>query len=218
MVGCCFPGLPQKAAGLAGWLLAMGLLFGLLERWRPLRRQRFLRRDAAKDIGYYFLGGLVPAYFMVVASAAVVWFLQRPRAGGLLCLDRSGASVAACRRLIVLGDTAYYGRIGGRMRFRGCGDSTSSITARRIWIGSSIRGAHPFDLVFVRVISALPILALGLRQGADAEAVVALYLTFATVWAFFIHANLNWRFGWLVQSSSRRHFIIGITAMRVRHR
>jgi sterol desaturase/sphingolipid hydroxylase (fatty acid hydroxylase superfamily) len=60
--------------------------------------------------------------------------------------------------------------------------------------------AHPLDLVFVRVVSALPILALGLRQSAaDLEAIIALYLTVTTVWAFFVHTNLDWRLGWLEQ-------------------
>ena len=43
--------------------------------------------------------------------------------------------------------------------------------------------AHPFDLVFVRTVSVVPLLAL--------------YLTLGTFWAFVIHANLNWRLGWL---------------------
>ena len=60
--------------------------------------------------------------------------------------------------------------------------------------------AHPLDLAFARVVSALPLLVLGMRQpGGDMEGIVAITLTLTTLWAFFVHGNLRWRLGWLEQ-------------------
>jgi sterol desaturase/sphingolipid hydroxylase (fatty acid hydroxylase superfamily) len=60
--------------------------------------------------------------------------------------------------------------------------------------------AHPLDLVFVRLCSFVPLIALGLTQptlGKSLDVVPLLILMIGTLWGFFIHANLRWRFGWL---------------------
>jgi sterol desaturase/sphingolipid hydroxylase (fatty acid hydroxylase superfamily) len=59
--------------------------------------------------------------------------------------------------------------------------------------------AHPLDLVFTRLCGLIPIYVLGLAQptGNTFDMVPVLYALVGTVWSFFIHANLRWRFGWL---------------------
>lgn len=193
-------GLPHKVIGLAAWLAAMGIVFGLLERWRPIRPGRFLRRHLGQDIGYYFLGGLVPPFFTVLAAIAVAWL-----ASGLVPADYYAwvarlplwLRVAA---LVVLGDVAFYWahrwshEVEWLWRLHAIHHSPTDID----WLVNT--RAHPLDLVFARVVSAVPVLVLGLRQpGGDLDAAVAIYLTITTVWAFFAHANLRWRLGWLEQ-------------------
>jgi len=60
--------------------------------------------------------------------------------------------------------------------------------------------AHPLDIVFVRLCGFVPMYALGLAQplmGRSVDVVPLLIMIIATLWGFFIHANLRWRFGWL---------------------
>jgi sterol desaturase/sphingolipid hydroxylase (fatty acid hydroxylase superfamily) len=59
--------------------------------------------------------------------------------------------------------------------------------------------AHPVDLVFGRIFSMAMTMALGLLQpmGDRADPAVLLVLLVGGLWGFFVHANINWRFGWL---------------------
>jgi sterol desaturase/sphingolipid hydroxylase (fatty acid hydroxylase superfamily) len=52
----------------------------------------------------------------------------------------------------------------------------------------------------VRLCSFVPLIALGLAQptmGRSLDVVPLLILMIGTLWGFFIHSNLRWRFGWL---------------------
>jgi sterol desaturase/sphingolipid hydroxylase (fatty acid hydroxylase superfamily) len=60
--------------------------------------------------------------------------------------------------------------------------------------------AHPLDIVFVRLCGFVPMYVLGLAQpmaGRTVDVVPLLVMLVATLWGFFIHSNLRWRFGWL---------------------
>jgi sterol desaturase/sphingolipid hydroxylase (fatty acid hydroxylase superfamily) len=60
--------------------------------------------------------------------------------------------------------------------------------------------AHPIDIVFVRLCGFVPMYALGLAQplaGQKVDIVPLLVMLIATLWGFFLHANLRWSFGWL---------------------
>lgn len=192
--------VPHKALGLAVWLLAMAAVFGLLERWRPIRQQPFLRKNLGQDLGYYFLGGLLPPFFTVLAAVAIAWF-----ASGLIPADfhRWVAALPLWLRIVALvlvGDLAFYWahrwshEVEWLWRLHSIHHSPNDLD----WLVNT--RAHPFDLVFARVVSALPVLVLGLRQPDGAmETFVGIYLTLTTVLAFFVHANLRCRLGGLEQ-------------------
>jgi hypothetical protein len=52
----------------------LGLLFGVLERVRPILRRRCARQNLGQDVAYLFIGGLLPPFFTVLVAAAVVGF------------------------------------------------------------------------------------------------------------------------------------------------
>ncbi|MBS0446563.1 MAG: sterol desaturase family protein [Proteobacteria bacterium] len=194
--------LPRKSLGLAAWLVALALVFGLLERWRPVRpAQRFPRRDLAADVIYYFLSGLLPAFAVAAATVAFAWLL-----GGLIpaSLLNWVAGLPLWLRivlLIVVGDTAYYWthrwshELPLLWKFHLIHHSPTELD----WLVNT--RAHPIDLALARVLPLLPLLAFGLRQPAsrDMETAAAVYVALTTVWAFFVHANVRVRLGWLEQ-------------------
>jgi len=58
---------------------------------------------------------------------------------------------------------------------------------------------HPVDMVFTRLCGFIPAYILGLVQPAGSGAYVpqVALIVIGTMWGYFIHANLRWRFGWL---------------------
>jgi sterol desaturase/sphingolipid hydroxylase (fatty acid hydroxylase superfamily) len=192
--------LPAKSLGLAVWLLAMAVVFGLLERRFPLRSQRFLRRNMAQDVGYYFLGGLLPPFLTVAATATLVWFASglvpasfHAWVGGLPIAARAGA-------MVLLGDVAFYWahRWSHEKEWLWRMHSVHHSPTELDWLVNT--RAHPLDLVFARAVSAVPIVVLGIRQGNDGlDVAVGVYLALTTLWAFFVHTNVKWRLGWLEQ-------------------
>jgi len=71
--------------------------------------------------------------------------------------------------------------------------------------------AHPFDIVFMRLAGLAPIYLLGLARttGNHIDSGVAILAIITTLWNFFIHANLRFRFGpleWLVSSPAFHHW------------
>ena len=59
--------------------------------------------------------------------------------------------------------------------------------------------AHPIDMVFTRVCGMVPLYLLGLAQPSSnrADLIPILVTIIGTLWGFFIHANVNWRLGFL---------------------
>jgi sterol desaturase/sphingolipid hydroxylase (fatty acid hydroxylase superfamily) len=59
--------------------------------------------------------------------------------------------------------------------------------------------AHPVDMFFTRLCATVPLYVLGLAQPLGTRVdLVPVYVTALTMyWAYFLHANIKWRFGWL---------------------
>ena len=59
--------------------------------------------------------------------------------------------------------------------------------------------AHPVDFIFTRLCGLVPMYVLGLAQpmGTSLDLVPVVVTLLGTLWGFFIHANIRWRFGWL---------------------
>jgi sterol desaturase/sphingolipid hydroxylase (fatty acid hydroxylase superfamily) len=68
--------------------------------------------------------------------------------------------------------------------------------------------AHPIDMVFGRLSGLIPLYVLGLAGpiGAVGSLMPVIIMLTGTVWGFFIHANVRWRFGPLEWVLSTPHF------------
>jgi len=71
--------------------------------------------------------------------------------------------------------------------------------------------AHPIDNAFVRLcgLTLMYITGLGAPQSVQGTLIATLIVLFFTVWGFFIHADVRWRFGpleWLISTPGFHHW------------
>ena len=189
---------PTRLLSLGVWLLLMAALLIPLERYWPLRCQPVLREGLADDLAYFFLGGMVPAFVVVVFASVAQWAQQHGPAAFYTWL----ASLPFAWRVmatILISEVVYYWahrwshEVPWLWRFHAIHHSPTSLD----WLVNT--RAHPLDLAFSRTLSTVVLLLLGLAYGtgADAAGIVAIVIIFNTTWGFFIHANLRVRLGFL---------------------
>ena len=193
------------------WLVLLMAIFVPLERMWGLRPQRVFRKAFGTDLIYYFLSGLLPNLLLVIPLTLVAGAVHRVAPSQLY------SSVAAMPLWIRLAAAMLVGELGAYWahrwsheipflwRFHAIHHSAEEID----WL-VNVR-AHPVDLVFTRLCSFVPMYVLGLAQpmGNRLDLVPILVALIGTLWGFFIHANLSWRFGsleWLVSSPAFHHW------------
>lgn len=185
---------------LTCWLVILAVLFAPLERLFALRRRERPRAWAA-DLGYYYLNSLLSALLLGPPLALVAAVARAATPAGY------ATWVAALPFAVKLLAGIVVSELGAYWAHRWC--HTSRLLWRFHAIHHSIEHldwlantrAHPLDIVFTRLAGLVPLYLLGLAQPKGGEgAALAVVVTLAgTVWSFFIHANVGWRFGPLEQ-------------------
>lgn len=187
---------PTRLLGLGVWLLLMAALLIPLERRWPLRRQSTLRAGLADDIAYFFLGGMVPAFVIVVFATAALWVQQQGPVAFYAWVGSLPLTVRVVATILI-SEVVYYWahrwshEIPWLWRFHAIHHSPTSLD----WLVNT--RAHPLDLAFSRSLTTVMLLMLGLTYGADTDVagIVALVIIFNTSWGFFVHSNLRVRLG-----------------------
>jgi len=181
------------------WLLLLMVIFVPLERLFAQRPQKVFRKEFLTDLGYYFLNGLLPKLILILPFSIIAWgvhrFLPSDFYGGMATLPVRSRFVMA----MIVGEFGGYWahrwmhEIPFLWRFHAIHHSAEQMD----WLVNT--RAHPLDLVFTRLCGLLPIYILGLAQptGKSVDLVPLLYAIVGTVWSFFVHANVRWRFGFL---------------------
>ena len=198
------------------WLAILGVIFIPLERLFAERRQPVLRPQFAADLAHYFLNSVVTAAVLggLLAMLGVAIYRAEPASfhaltAGLPLWARIPATMAA-------GELGFYW--GHRWahetpllwRFHAVHHSATHVD----WLTNT--RAHPLDMLLPRLCGFTVIYVAGLAQ-TDAGAsglVVPLVAVMTLLWGFFIHANVNWRFGWLewiiaTPAFHRWHHVVG---------
>ncbi|WP_373540186.1 sterol desaturase family protein [Chamaesiphon sp.] len=195
------PSLALDVFRLCIWLVLLAIVFIPLERLCAQHQQPIFRKGLMTDLGYYFLNSIVPKFLLIVPMSIVAWSIHHYLPSGMY------ASVAALPvrvrfvLAIVVGEFgAYWGHrwsheIPLLWRFHAVHHSAQEMD----WLVNT--RAHPLDMFFTRCCGLLPIYLLGLAQpmGTTVDLVPLVYAIVGTVWSFFVHANLSWRFGLLEQ-------------------
>lgn len=180
---------------LSVWLLLLCAIFVPLERLAGIKRQTFFRPQFLTDLGYYALNAILVG--MVLGAPLVLIAAAARQLIPSAVLDTIAAWPGGVRLVVALlvGEIGFYWahrlthKIPFLWRFHSIHHS-----AEEIDFLSNTR-AHPVDMVFTRACGFIPVIALGLT--GDSTTVTALFLVFGTLWGFFIHANVRWRFGFL---------------------
>jgi sterol desaturase/sphingolipid hydroxylase (fatty acid hydroxylase superfamily) len=193
------------------WLLILMIVFVPLERLCALHPQKVFRKAFLTDLAYCFLSGLLPKLLLVPPMAIVAWVVHSVLPAGL----HSGVAALPLwirfAAAMIVGEIGFYWghrwthEIPFLWRFHAIHHSAEEMD----WLVNS--RAHPVDMVFTRLCGLIPIYVLGLAQPAakTVDFVSVLVILTGTLWGFFIHANLRWRFGplgWLVATPAFHHW------------
>ncbi len=206
------PSLVLDIFRLSIWLLLLVIIFVPLERMFAVHPHKIFRKSLATDLGYYFLSSLLPKMLLVIPMAVFAWGLHYVVPGGLQSGVASLPLWARFGAALVVGEVGFYWghrwahQVPLLWRFHAIHHSAEELD----WLVNT--RAHPFDIVFVRLCGFVPMYALGLAQpmiGKTVDVVPLLIMLVATLWGFFIHANLRCRFGpleWLIATPGFHHW------------
>jgi sterol desaturase/sphingolipid hydroxylase (fatty acid hydroxylase superfamily) len=192
-----------SALRACAWLFILAVIFVPLEWLFAVRRQKTIRTSTIGDLGFYFISSFLPPLILAapLAVAAYVAFRFVP--------EQVHAAVGAwplwLRGLVafVVADLGFYWghRLAHDVPFLWRFHQVHH-APEHVYFLISAR-AHPVDNAFIRLCGLAPIyiLGLGAPQSVQGTLVATLLMLAVTVWGFFIHANVRWRFGpleWLI--------------------
>jgi sterol desaturase/sphingolipid hydroxylase (fatty acid hydroxylase superfamily) len=206
-----FPPVVLSMIRLFVWLLLLSLIFVPIERLWALRKQKISRKALITDVVYYFLNSLLPNIILAIPVSLIAWGVHRLMPWHIQTMF-AGLPVWAHIALafIVVQIGVYWGHrwsheIPFLWRFHAIHHSAEEMD----WL-INMR-AHPFDMVFTRLCGFVLLYIFGLAQptGGPEDLAPILIILFGTVWGFFIHANLRWRFGpleWVIATPAFHHW------------
>ena len=189
----------KELVRLSIWLVLLLIVFVPLERLLGNRSQKVFRRFFGADVFYYFLNGVLPKLLLTLSLTAFVLGLHRLVP---LTFYTSMSALPVWLRLaaaLVVNEAGgYWGhrwshQIPFLWRFHAVHHSAEEID----WLVTT--KSHPLDMFFTHLCASAPVYAAGLAQPLGTRVdFVPMAITFVTMyWAYFIHANVRWRFGWL---------------------
>ncbi|KAB0331626.1 sterol desaturase family protein [Janthinobacterium sp. PLB04] len=204
------PGIAIDVLRLILWLVLLAVIFVPLERFFGERHAGRARTELFSDLGFYFISSLLPAALLAAPLALIAVAGQR------LLPDAIPAALSALPLWgkillgLLIGEVGtYWGHrlsheIPWLWRYHAVHHSTE-----QLYFLANTR-THPVDMVVTRLFGLTPLYLLGLAgPSAAGSAAPVLLLLIGTVWGFFIHANLRWRFGpleWLVATPAFHHW------------
>jgi sterol desaturase/sphingolipid hydroxylase (fatty acid hydroxylase superfamily) len=196
---------------VCAWLLLLSAIFIPLERLWAVHPQKVFRRAVWTDLGYYFLNSLLLSTLLILPMAVIAWGLHAVVPAPLLGLAGGLPFGQRVVLSLVVGEFGYYWvhramhQVPLLWNFHAVHHSAEQID----WLVST--RAHPVDLVLGRLSGFIPMYVLGLVQPIQnvMDPVTLAVVLVGTIWGFFIHANLRWRFGpfeWLVSTPAFHHW------------
>jgi sterol desaturase/sphingolipid hydroxylase (fatty acid hydroxylase superfamily) len=193
------PSLALDIFRLCVWLVILAIVFIPLERLCAQQKQPVLRKEFIIDLGYYFLNSLLPKLLLILPMSLVAAAVHQLEPSGIYAWVAALPVRVRFVLAIIVGEFgAYWGHrwsheIPWLWRFHAIHHSSEEID----WLVNT--RAHPLDMFFGRFTGLVPLYLLGLAQPTadSADIVPLLYSVVGTIWSFWVHANMNWRFGFV---------------------
>lgn len=192
------------------WLAVLTALFVPLERLFGEPRPAHTRSERSANLGYYFLSSLLPAILLAGPTALIAECMRYLIPAAVPALMAALPLAVKVLLGLVIGEVGtYWGhrlshRIPWLWRFHAIHHSTE-----HMYFMAHTR-THPVDMVLTRLFGLFPLYVAGLAgasvQGTQTPVIV---LLIGTLWGFFIHANVRWRFGpleWLIATPAFHHW------------
>jgi sterol desaturase/sphingolipid hydroxylase (fatty acid hydroxylase superfamily) len=196
---------------LAIWLVLLAAIFTPLERLFALHPKKIFRKAILTDIGYYFISSLVPSLILGVPLAFAAHAAHHFVPAALTAAVAAWPLWLRAFASLLIGEIGFYW--GHRLsheipllwRFHAIHHSAEHLD----YLVNT--RAHPVDMVFTRLCGLIPLYILGLASPVHASGSIipVLVILIGTVWGFFIHSNLRWRFGpleWIVATPAFHHW------------
>jgi sterol desaturase/sphingolipid hydroxylase (fatty acid hydroxylase superfamily) len=196
---------------ISAWLVVITLVFIPLERLFALHPKKIFRKAIVTDLGYYFVNSLVPGVLLSFPLAMLAWGAQHLLPVAFISVIVGLPLWARLSLGMIVGEIGYYWghrwshEIPLLWRFHSVHHSAEMVD----YLVST--RAHPVDVVFTRMCELAPMYALGLASpmAIKGSEVPILATLLGTMWGFFIHANVKWRFGpleWLISTPAFHHW------------
>ncbi len=196
---------------LTVWLVLLSVIFLPLERLFAVHPKKIFRKHVLTDLVYYFLSSLLPASLLAVPLSAAAWLMHHFMPGWYLAGLAHMPLVVRLLLSLVVGEIGFYWghrwthEIPFLWRFHAVHHSATDMD---FLVNTK---AHPIDIVFVRLCGLVPLYILGLAAPVRGMAgtIPLLVVLLGTVWGFFIHSNVRWRFGpaeWVIATPAFHHW------------
>jgi sterol desaturase/sphingolipid hydroxylase (fatty acid hydroxylase superfamily) len=181
---------------LQGFFMLL-VIFVPLELAFARRNTALLRKNFHQDLIFHFVNSLLPQLLMAVVVGVLVAVIRPVYASGFFHWVSSIPLLLRFALAVIIGDIgSYWGHrwsheIPFLWHFHRIHHQAETID----WLVTS--RAHPLDMVFVKLCGVALIYGTGLAQGSlgQGTALMSSYLLIGGLWAYFVHANINWRFG-----------------------
>jgi sterol desaturase/sphingolipid hydroxylase (fatty acid hydroxylase superfamily) len=170
-----------------------GILFIPLERLFPKRAdQHIFRNEWREDLFYYFLSSMFVQIFAFTTFAPSNFILDTIKIDGLRQWIAALPLLVQILAIMVLTDFVQYWlhRAFHRVPFLWGFHAVHHSAQQMDWIAGA--RMHFFEIIILRAATATPAFTLGFSQEA-----LQIYLLIVYVFSTFVHANLNWKLGWM---------------------
>ena len=178
------------------WFVLVCIIFIPLERLFAAHKQRVFRKQLGNDLVYYVLSWLLPPVLLAIPLFLLAWAVHRFVPSGYYLAVARIPVWAQIVLALVVGDVGYYWghrclhTVPFLWRFHAVHHS-----AEELDFLIDLR-MHPIDMAFGRLSGVIPVFVLGIGAPTAAGSLVpAAVIAIGTMWGFFIHANLRWRYG-----------------------
>lgn len=170
-----------------------GILFVPLERLFPKRaEQHIFRNEWREDLFYYFLSSMFVQIFAFTTFAPSNFILDNMKIDAMRRWVAALPLLLQILAIMVLTDFVQYWlhRAFHRVPFLWGFHAVHHSARQMDWIAGA--RMHFFEIIILRAATATPAFTLGFSQEA-----LQIYLLIVYVLSTFVHANLNWKLGWM---------------------